>query len=102
MPWVSRAAYDAVVSERDWLRGQLAAATEHNRRMERVEAGRPEVPIPHRPTREPMPPDVRAAIDAWASEDTRNQLEADAYRRYERDQSWDRVREALSATDDTD
>lgn len=103
-PWVSRLAFDTVaescvrlVGERDWLREQLAAAIEHNRRMERVEAGRPEVPIVHRQPREPMPTDISEAIGAWDSEETKGRLMADAYRSYERTGSWDLARTTLSA-----
>jgi hypothetical protein len=87
-----------LISERDWLRVQLASALDHNRRMERIEAKVHETPIPHRQPREPMPAEVRDAIDAWDSEDTRSRLEADAWRLYERTQDWGRVKDALAAS----
>lgn len=99
MRWpVSRTAYDAVASERDYLREQLAQALDHNRRIERVEAGRPEVPVQHKQPREPMPDDVKQAIGGWEGDSTRMRLEAEAYRRAERDGGWDGVRTDLAAS----
>lgn len=85
-----------LISERDWLRAQLETALDHNRRLERTAAKLNEVPVQHRQTREPMPAEVRAAIDAWDSEETRSRLEADAWRLYERSGDWSRVLGALS------
>lgn len=112
-PWVARSTADALVvangalsahltsllSERDYLRAQLAAALDHNRRIERVEAGRPELPVQIRQPREPMPVDIAEAIGAWESQETRDKLEADAYRSYEKHGTWDRARGALSAAE---
>lgn len=62
-PWVSREAFDAVVSERDRLRGQVDQLLDHRVRIERVKAGRPEVPTVVKPKGEPMDPDLLAWIN---------------------------------------
>lgn len=98
LPWVGRAAYDAVCAHRDWLASQLVVALDHNRRLDRAESKLPETPIPQRRTREPMPPDIREAIQAWDGETTRRNLEDSAWARYDRDGHWDNVRGQLMTT----
>lgn len=73
LPWVSRLAYDAIntarlhlLDERVWLREQLAQALDHNRRLERKEAGLTEKPRePKEP--DPVPEKIRKIIGAFGS-----------------------------------
>ena len=79
-----------------WL---LLRQMEHTRRLERRVLGLPEVPRADRkrPTRESIPPDVRALIDPWSSYSTRRTLEDDCYALRAQGVPWKEVARMLKA-----
>ena len=81
-PWVSRRAYDEVVSQRDALRGEVSELLAHVTRMDRVEHGRPEVPKDPKP-RVILSEEIRTAISRYDSGSTQRLVEEDVRRALE-------------------
>lgn len=88
----------ALESERDFLRAELRNALDHNRRLERIQAGASELPVVPRKPMEPIPADLREKINAFESQHIRSELERGAIASFQRHQSWDRAHEKLDET----
>ena len=82
-------------AESEWLRAELAKATDHITRIERASQGLPELAPKARKNAEPMPKGVRVLIDTWDTEATREDLERRAYRLIQRGKTWDDVKKVL-------
>lgn len=83
-PLVSRTAFDAVCSERDFLREQVS----HLRRLERVEAGLSETPAPAKKLLPPMPDEVRGWINSHDGDKMRDRLRKEAFAAAREAGSW--------------
>lgn len=94
-PWVSRAAFEIVVEERNRLREREEALQEALIRLARKGSGMPEEPRAQR-KEDPMPEDVRELVEMWDSQMTRDRLMEDAWKMYRRVGDWGPVREMLS------
>ena len=97
-PWVSRLAYDAVVSERDHLRIQLnqmaldrASVVAQLTRISRREAGLPETPKEARKPMEPMPPALVEYIRGFAGQSLQKSMRDQAFIRCAKGESWDSI-----------
>lgn len=97
-PWVSRLAYDAVVSERDHLRIQLnqmaldrASVVAQLTRISRREAGLPEIPREARPPLTPMPPELVEYIRGFAGQSLQKTMRDQAYIRNAKGESWESI-----------
>jgi hypothetical protein len=90
MPWVPAKVLDA-----------LLAAAEHNRRVERHEAGMREPAAP-KPARIVIDSRVQRLIDAWDNQNARRREEARALVLYHRLQSWDAVLEEMLPREEED
>lgn len=85
----------ALREERDHLRSLLDAQLDHNRRLERVAAGAPELaPKPRKPA-EPMPQEIRDKLRSFDSLHIRKQLESEARTSYQETGSWAEVAKRL-------
>ncbi len=95
-PLVGRAAFDVLERDNVWLREQLAAALDHNRRLERREAGLTELaPQPRKPP-EPIPPEVRTMIEAFDSKATRQSLQRQVMQRRGEGYGWPEIAQELA------
>ena len=90
-PLVSRSTLEAVTDERNRLREQVDRLLDHVTRMERVEAGVPELPPQPRKQIPPIPAELMAMIQEFDSPSYRLDLEKRAQRRYSKDGTWDNV-----------
>ena len=95
-PWVSRAWLDSVVAERDFLRSQLAAALDHNRRLDRAEAGLTEAPKEQKPA-DPVPSKIRKLAEAFGSSMTQQDQLARARRAHAEGMPWEEVEQTMLA-----
>lgn len=104
-PWSRPDSRDALIAQlRDenvWLRGRVEALEAKRERIERKEAGLPEVgpPAPAAPRRrEPtdrvMPSRLRNYIMRQGSTATQQMMIDEAYRRLDRGQSWQQIMDA--------
>ena len=98
LPWVSRLAYDNMVSERDHLRIQLnqmaldrASVVAQLTRISRREAGLPETPKEPRVEIGPMPEALREYIAGFAGQSLQKQMRDVAYRQRAAGRSWDAI-----------
>ena len=94
-PLVSRRAFDLVVDERDRLRAQNDRLIEHQNRIERREAGLPEVPREKRPV-QPMPRTLRRWIEGHGTPEIRRALMQEAHKRYAGGQSWESIEQEVT------
>lgn len=97
LPWVSRAAHDLALAEIDRLNTRLDGLLDHFKRVERREAGLPEVPRQEKP-REPMPPDVYdmfRSLYGDSSGATQGIQKRDMIQLFKETGSWDTVRNVL-------
>lgn len=90
LPWVGRAAFEALISERDFLRRLVQSRTEHLHRIERKEAGMTEVPTEPRKT-EPMPMEVREFLRDISPASAREAQRMEFETSYHDAQSWEPV-----------
>ena len=97
-PWVSRLAYENMVSERDHLRMQLsqmaldrASVVAQLTRISRREAGLPETPKEARKPMEPMPPALAEYIRGFAGQSLQKSMRDQAYIRCAKGESWDSI-----------
>lgn len=78
------------MSERDYLRGELAKALDHNRRLERKEAGLTEKPRePKEP--DPVPEKIRKIVSAFGSTLTQEDQMTRVKRAHADGSSWDDI-----------
>lgn len=84
------------ISERDWLRAQLETALDHNRRLERKEAGLTERPRePKEP--DPVPEKIRKIISAFGSSLTQEDQMTRAKRAHAEGATWEEIEGFLLA-----
>lgn len=95
LPWIARSTYEAVRDERDRLRDQVDRLLDAHVRIQRTEAGLPEVAAQKREA-EPMPVEVRARIEAWSSEATKSKLWREAHSLYGKRGTWEPVLDMLT------
>lgn len=106
--WLSRAAFEALESahqvERDhlqgeiaWLRAQLADATAHNRRMDRVDRHLPEREPRERVPDEPMPAKLQRVVALFGDTSARAMLESSITKARQAHESWDEIYERTVA-----
>lgn len=96
-PLVSRRAYDQIADERDRLRqrndelqDQLIRIARRNNRMSET------TPKPReRKSREKIPDEVKAEIEAWDSPATQSLLKTRARQLFDEHKNWNAVRDAL-------
>lgn len=102
LPWISRLAYEAVLSERDRLREQVDDLLEHLQRVDRVEHGMSELPRQPRPEIEPIPGKLDAYIEGFeAPPQVKAEMRREARRRRAKGQSWDGIAKQVIATEET-
>jgi len=99
-PWVSRLAYDAVVSERDILRAQNVSLTDSLTRIRRAETGLREVPAPPKRLELQKPVTVPAHIERLYRGRLQSRAMEDMYEAQARDMHaagapWNEVERAL-------
>jgi hypothetical protein len=117
LPWVSRSlyervqwelarvlsthtptlAYDNVKEERDWLRTELAKLQDHTLRMERLQAGAPELPPEKRKPAPELTQRIMDAIKLWGDSSIREHLEHKALRALARGVTEEKILEMLEA-----
>jgi hypothetical protein len=120
LPWVSRSlyeraqweiarilathtptiAYDNVKEERDWLRTELAKLQDHTLRMERIQAGAPELPPEKRKPAPELTQLIMDAIKQWADPTIREHLETKALRAMAKGITEDRILAMLEADEE--
>jgi hypothetical protein len=91
-PWVSRAAFDVVVDERDRLRGQVEKLQEHVIRMDRVEHGTSEVPREPRPAMEPMPKELLEYCNSYGDARIRKTMRDAAFKQHRQGVPWSQIK----------
>ena len=98
LPWVSRLAYENMVSERDHLRIQLnqmaldrASVVAQLTRISRREAGLPETPKEARKPMLPMPPELLEHCNSFMGQSLQKSLRDAAYKRAAQGESWDSI-----------
>jgi hypothetical protein len=103
-PWVSRLAFDTVVSEATYLREQLSqaalahAALEKNLvRISRSEAGLTEEPRQPREPIGPMPDELVKYIAGFDRRETRREMTSEAWRRRGRGIPWETIKAEVMA-----
>jgi hypothetical protein len=120
LPWVSRSAYEAtrdelhrvlsthvpaiaytdVKEERDWLRTELAKLQDHTLRMERIQAGAPELPPEKRKPAPELTQRIMDAIKLWGDSSIREHLEHKALRALARGVTEEKILEMLEADEE--
>jgi hypothetical protein len=97
--WVSRAAYDLLLDERDRLRAKNDGWEDHVRRVERKDRGMTELPTKRREPMEPMPPELEYIIDKFSSETTRQSLRNQArIARVREGKPWSKIQSELESS----
>ena len=98
LPWVSRLAYENMVSERDHLRIQLnqmaldrASVVAQLTRISRREAGLPETPKEARKPMLPMPKELMEHCNAYGNTSMCKAQRDIAYRRNAQGESWEHI-----------
>lgn len=86
----------SLMSERDWLRSQLATALDHNRRLERKEVGLTEKPREPK-ERESIPANITKIISAFGSAMTQEDQRTRVLRARADGASWDDIEAFLLA-----
>jgi hypothetical protein len=120
LPWVSRTlyervqwelarvlathtptiAYDDVKEERDWLRTELAKLQDHTLRMERIQAGAPELQPEKRKPAPELTQRIMDAIKLWGDSSIREHLEHKALRALARGVTEEKILEMLEADEE--
>ena len=95
MWWVSRAAFDLVVSERDRLRKQNDELLDSVTRIRRKESGMPENHVRKRDLDEDLPPEVFRYIRGFDSEIMQANVEEDVRRARRTGTSWAEIVDIL-------
>lgn len=96
MWFVSRTAYDAVCSERDYLRERVNALQDDVARLSRASNGLPELkPTPRKPL-PPMPAEVSEEIALWEGQHVQENLTMQA-KRLAQSHGWDEALHRLRA-----
>lgn len=96
LPWVARSTLTAVTAERDWLRGELAKALDHNRRIDRVASGLTEV-AKEAKAPDPVPAKIRTLAGKFGSSATQQDQLSRATRAHAGGMSWDEVEATMLA-----
>lgn len=110
LPWAPRSTVDALLtantslsanltsllSERDFLRSQLAVALDHNRRIERKQAGLTEAPAEQKQA-DPVPAKIRKLAEAFGSSLTQGDQLTRARRAHADGMTWDEVEATMLA-----
>lgn len=90
-PLVSREAYEAACSERDWLRSQTGRLLEQLTRIGRREVGLPEVPRGARVEIGEIPAELARYIAGFESRSIRGAMRSEAFRRRQQGTSWEEI-----------
>ena len=99
LPWVSRAAYELLLDERDRLRAKNDAWEDYSRRVARSKQGMAELPAERKQAPEPIPPSLNRIIDKYDSEHTRQGLRNSARRAHHRNgRAWSEIEAELEAS----
>lgn len=100
-PWVSRLAYEAVVSERDHLRAETTRLTEAMTRISRREVGLPETPKEPRAPMTPMPKELADYIRGFAGQSIQKSMRDTAYRMAAAGRPWPEIQALTMAEEET-
>lgn len=93
-PWVSRLAYETIRDERDRLRTQNDTLVEHLTRVQRREAGMPELPRQRAEPPEPIPAEVTRLLDGFSPE-IKKQLELEARQARRNGKPWNSIQQSI-------
>ena len=96
-PWVSRAAFDLLLDERNRLRKQNDDMLDSVTRVRRKEAGMPESSVRQREVVEDLPPEVVRYIMGFESEIMQHGVEDDVRRARKNGTSWAEIIEILKS-----
>ena len=101
-PWVSRAAFDLLLDERNRLRKQNDDMLDSVTRVRRKEAGMPESHVRNRELEEDLPPEVFRYIRGFESEVMQANVEEDVRRARKAGTTWEGIIEILQSDLDDD